>query len=232
MTEWPLRTVDPALRARYLDEGWWTDDTFGTYVRAIVERDPGLTVRIWSHQRPYEGTVAELWDEAGRLAGGLSRLGVGAGDVVAYQVPNWAETIVTLWAGFRLGVVLVPIVHFYGRREVEFILRRVGGQALVTVDRFGHVDHLENLAAIRDHLDGLDTVVVIGDTGRGAGFAGGHDYPDLLSGAAATPDVVVVDPDSPAVVGYTSGTTSDPKGVIHTHRTLTVRDAASSPSWG
>ena len=219
MTDWALRTVPAELTERYVANGWWTDDTFGTYVRDIVARDPELQVRIWSHQRPYDGTVGELWAEADRLAGGLRDLGVEPGDVVAYQVPNWAETIVTLWAGFRLGVVLVPIIHFYGKREVDFILRQSGARVLVTVDRFGHVDHLANLAEIRDDLPGLEHVVVISDTEVGDRFAGGHDYVDLIR-AEPYGDVQLADPGSPAMVGYTSGTTSSPKGVVHTHRSL------------
>ena len=52
-------------------------------------------------------------------------------------------------AGFRLGATMVPIVHFYGAREVEFILRQSGAKVLVTVDRFGHVDHLGGVRAER-----------------------------------------------------------------------------------
>jgi len=58
------------------------------------------------------------------VAGGLQELGLGPGDVVAFQLPNWVEAAVTFYACAMLGVTLVPIVHFYGPKEVGFILRQ------------------------------------------------------------------------------------------------------------
>src|SRR6185503_13182971 len=95
------------------------------------------------------------------MAAGLERRGIGVGDVVAYQLPNWAEAVSIIWAGFRIGAVMVPIVHFYGAHEVEFILNQSGAKLLITVDRFGHVDHLENLRAVRSRLAALEHVVVL-----------------------------------------------------------------------
>jgi len=145
--------------------------------------------------------------------------GIGVGDVVAYQLPNWAEAVSVIWAGFRIGAVMVPIIHFYGAAEVEFILRQSGAKLLVTVDRFGHVDHLENLRAVRERLPTLEHVVVVASGMPGADLPGAVPLEALLEEAAfdANPDI---DPDRPAMVGYTSGTTANPKGVVHTHRTL------------
>ena len=53
------------------------------------------------------------------LAAGLRDRGVGPGDVIAFQLPNWVEAAVTFWAAAFLGAVVVPIVHFYGRKEVS-----------------------------------------------------------------------------------------------------------------
>ena len=52
------------------------------------------------------------------MAGGLRALGLGPGDVVAFQLPNWVEAAITFYACAMLGVTLVPIVHFYGPKEV------------------------------------------------------------------------------------------------------------------
>jgi len=220
---WGLPAVPAELRRRYVDDGWWTDETFAGFVDRRVAAAPDLRVRIWSEQRPCTTTAAALHRDAARLAAGLVRRGLGPGDVVAYQLPNWAETLVVLWAGFRIGATLVPIVHFYGPREVRFIVRQSGARALVVAagDHLGDLD-LGDL--------GLDTVVVVGDSaGSSAAVPGGAvRFADLLE-AEPLPDPVPVDPDAPAMVGYTSGTTADPKGVVHTHRTLLaeVRQLAS-----
>ena len=216
---WELRAVPAELRERYLAEGWWTDDTFASFLEREIGAAPDLTFRVWSKIHPWSGTIGELYDQAGRLASSLHGLGVRPGDVVAYQVPNWAESVSVIAAGFRLGATMVPIVHFYGAREVEFILRQSGAKVLVTVDRFGHVDHLANLATYRDRVDTLEHVVVVESGVDGPSLPGALPLTRLLDAAPFT-TAVDIDPDAPAMVGYTSGTTAEPKGVIHTHRSL------------
>jgi len=217
--DWKLRHVPVELRARYLADGHWTDDTFAGFLAREVGAAPTLPFRVWSDTHPFSGTIGGLYEQSLRIATGLARRGIGVGDVVAYQLPNWAEAVSIIWAGFRIGAVMVPIVHFYGAGEVEFILKQSGARLLVTVDRFGHVDHLENLLAIRDRLTELEHVVVVASGTPGAGLPGAVAL-DALQGAppfAGKPDI---DPDRPAMVGYTSGTTASPKGVVHSHRSL------------
>jgi acyl-CoA synthetase (AMP-forming)/AMP-acid ligase II len=217
--DWELRNVPAALRARYAADGHWTDDTFAAFIERAVGAAPALPFRVWSDTHPFSGTIGGLYEQSLRMATGLARRGVGVGDVVAYQLPNWAEAVSIIWAGFRIGAVMVPIVHFYGAGEVEFILQQSGAKLLVTVDRFGHVDHAENLRGIRDRLTALEHVVVVPSGTPGPSLPGAVGLDALLSALPFTgkPDI---DPDRPAMVGYTSGTTANPKGVIHTHRSL------------
>jgi acyl-CoA synthetase (AMP-forming)/AMP-acid ligase II len=216
---WDLREVPAELRSRYQAERFWTDDTFAAFLEREIASTPELPVRVWSTTHPFAGTVGGLFRQALRLATSFDRLGIGVGDVVAYQLPNWAEAMAVIWAGFRIGAVMVPIVHFYGAGEVEFILRQSEAGALVTVDRFGHVDHLANLEGFRDRLDLLEHVIVLRSGGAGPGLGGTVALDELLDTDAfeGHPDI---SPDQPAMVGYTSGTTAEPKGVVHTHRSL------------
>ena len=176
---------------------------------------PGVPVRIWSTTRPWSGTLGDLLDLSARFAGGLRRLGVGPGDVVAVQLPNWIEGAATWFASSMLGAVVVPIVHYYGTSELSYIMRESRARVLVVADRFGSVDHLANLEAVRPGLDALEHVVLVGDRRP----ADATRFGDLLDGDRLDTSVTV-DPASPAVVAYTSGTSASPKGVIQSHRSL------------
>lgn len=218
---WQLRSTAPELRARYLSAGLWTDDTLAGFVECKVAERPALGFRIWSDHHPMATDVADIWDRARRFARGLVTRGVGPGDVIAFQFPNCSEAAVAFLGATAAGAVVVPVVHFYGPKELEYILRESRARVLVTADRHGHLDYLAGIAELRPRLPDLETVIVW-DTDSVDGSNLPPDavaFDDVADGEPiATP--VALDPDTPAVVGYTSGTTADPKGVIHTHRTL------------
>ncbi len=213
---WGLRVIPPVLTDGYVDSGWWRDDTVGQMVVGAIRARPELTVKIRSSVRPWAGTFADVLDAAGRMAGGLRAAGVGAGDVVAFQLPNWIEAAVTFWAAALLGAVVTPIVHFYGPKEVAYILRRTAVRALITADRFGHQDYVAALEGFRAGVPSLELVAVVGD---GPVPPWAIPFDRLLDGEPMTAPTVV-DPSSPALIAYTSGTTADPKGVVHSHRTI------------
>jgi acyl-CoA synthetase (AMP-forming)/AMP-acid ligase II len=203
------------LAARYKAEGAWDDRSLGQFLSDALLVDPTRRIRIWSPTNPCLGTVGEVYQDALALAGGLRALGLGPGDVVAFQLPNWVEAAITFYACAMLGVTLVPIVHFYGPKEVGFILRQSRARALIIVSAIGARDYGEELEGIRSGLADLEHVVVVGGEPR----EGDHAF-ETLRRSAPIDGPVAVDPDGPALIGYTSGTTADPKGVVHTHRTL------------
>ena len=118
MTGLHVRDVPPELAQRYADQGWWTPDTLGDLLARGLKDNSHVTFRVHSTQRPFTGTFGDVELLARRLAAGLRARGVGPGDVVAFQLPNWVEAAATFWASAFLGAVVVPIVHFYGPKEV------------------------------------------------------------------------------------------------------------------
>ena len=130
----------------------WLDTTLGAYVDERLQANAALELRIWSKTRPYQGTIGAVRELALRVAGGLQAAGIGPGDVVAFQLPNWMEVAATFYGASLLGAVLVPIVHFYGAKEVRFILAHTAAKALVTAASFRQSDYLAALATFRAEL--------------------------------------------------------------------------------
>jgi acyl-CoA synthetase (AMP-forming)/AMP-acid ligase II len=216
---WALRTLPAGLGERYRDEGWWTDESLGSMVARGLDSMGSHHFRVHSAVRPWSGTFAEVDATARRLAGALRHEGVGPGDVVALQMPNWVEAGIAFWAAAYLGAVVVPIVHFYGAKEVDYILGATRPAVVVTPDRFGHTDHLAIHSEVLASHPGSRWLVV-GSTPPAALPRGAAPFESMLDGADAVTGPAPVDPDAPAVIGFTSGTTRDPKGVIHSHRTI------------
>ncbi len=213
--ELDLRGVGDDRTRRYVGDGSWTDQTLGTILAEGLVDGRDLTLSIYSDTRPWRGTFADGYDLARRVAGGLRDLGVRPGEPVAFQLPNWMEAAATFWAIAMLGAVPVPIVHFYGPKEVGFILAQSKSRVLITADRFGRIDYLANLEQLRPRLDALEAVFVVGEaTPSGTASFATLAAADPIGGPTPT------DPSAPALIAYTSGTTADPKGVVHSHRTI------------
>jgi acyl-CoA synthetase (AMP-forming)/AMP-acid ligase II len=197
-----MRAIPAELTARYEAEGWWTQETIGDLVVRGLEAAPGTPFRVHSDVRPWSGIFGEVENVARRLAAGLRERGVGPGDVVAFQLPNWMEAAAVFWASAFLGAVVVPIVHFYGRKEVGYIIESVKPRVFVAAERFGRMEYDADLCA---------GVPVVGVVGR--------DFEELLAAEPMT-GMLAADPAGPALIAFTSGTTRDPKGVVHSHQTL------------
>ncbi|KUN80897.1 AMP-dependent synthetase [Streptomyces griseoruber] len=209
-----MRPVPPELAARYEAEGWWTRETLGDLLTKGLAAAGDTEFRVHSGVRPWAGTFAEVERVARRLAGGLAARGVGPGDVIVMQLPNWCEAAAVFWASAFLGAIVVPVVHFYGPKEVRYIVEATRPKAFFAAARFGRLAFDPELCA---------SVPVVGVVGR--------DFDDLLADEPL-PGTLPADPDAPALIAFTSGTTRDPKGVIHSHRTLgfeTRQLAASYP---
>ena len=179
-------------------------------------------------------TWAELSAQVDRMAELLLRLGVQPGEPVGIQLPNWNEFIVITLATAKVGAVVCPLMPFLREREVGFVLERARVRVLFIAERFrgrDYVPMLETLAASEPaQAAGLRHVVVARRDGASPlppadahGFRF-HDYEEALAnpasvGPAPEPRPAPT-PDDLAQLLYTSGTSGEPKGALHRHRTL------------
>jgi acyl-CoA synthetase (AMP-forming)/AMP-acid ligase II len=217
-------THRPPLAAAYVERGLWREESVWHAFAATAARHAGKTAVVEGETR---STYAALAAAAERLAGGLATLGIGAGDVVAFQLPNWTETLAVLLACARLGAVANPILPIYRRREVGFILAESAARVVFVPGRYRDFDHAEMIRTLAPELPALaHTIVVREDAGPGA-----HAYAAL----AAAPPLAIPPPGDAgriALLIYTSGTTADAKGVLHSHQTLLAEGRSLGPVHG
>jgi cyclohexanecarboxylate-CoA ligase len=217
----PEVRLTPEMVEGYKATGAWSGRDLGSYLSDAARRVPDgvATVSVSGTTGEVMGscTYSELDAMAERIAGGLARLGVEAGDTVSVMVPNRLEFSALLYGILKLGAVYSGIPINYGQREADFMLRRARAKVFVVPDDYRGTDFVGMARDLREAADELEHVVVLGN---GAPEGPGWLSFEELAGGEPLDGTVGVDPLSLAHIGFTSGTTGEPKGVMNTHQTL------------
>ncbi|MCW2751142.1 MAG: AMP-dependent synthetase, partial [Aeromicrobium sp.] len=128
--------VDPDLEATYRARGWWDGSTLPTLLASAYTDHGRSRLRIHSTERPFTGTLSDVLATGQSLAGGLRDRGIGPGDVVAFQLPNWAESLACFVGVTLSGAVLLPIAPYYRSKEIAFILERSAARVFIVPEQF------------------------------------------------------------------------------------------------
>jgi acetyl-CoA synthetase len=189
---------------------------------------------IWEGERGEIRRLAysELHAETCRVSNALKRLGIVRGDAVGLFLPLVPEAVVAFLACAKIGAIAVPIFSGFGAQAVAARLEDSRAKVLITAAtsfRRGKAIPMEIVAAeAAAACPSVRHVIVARDRRSGEraqATAGQLDWDDLVAGEPTEFASQALDPESPLMIAYTSGTTGVPKGAVHVHGGFLVKIA-------
>ncbi|GAB84924.1 AMP-binding protein [Gordonia rubripertincta] len=236
-SERDLGRYAPEQIADYYRTGQWTDENFSELLR---QRSVSHGDKVFVTDGTHELTYAEIYNRSQQLALGLRRRGLTAGDRVAVQLPNWAAFVVIAAALTRIGAVMVPIMPIYRRDEVTHVVDDAAIRMAIAPVEFKGFDYLEMFEGIRRESSTLSEIVAVRAGADDREALADRDIDvleDLILGDITADEVdseldFRAHPDDPYVIVYTSGTTSRPKGCVHTFNTYASGARALTIAFG
>jgi acetyl-CoA synthetase len=190
-----------------------------------AERTPDAVAVRWEGEdgQTRAWTYAQLRRQTDRLAHVLDGMGVGERDAVGIFLPMAPETVAAMMACSKLGAIWVPIFSGFGPDAVAARLVDSGAKVVITADgslRKGKTVPMFEIARRSIELAGLSTELLVWDR-----LAGGVAWSARLAAAPDRFETRALDSEHPLFIGYTSGTTGRPKGVLHVHGGFLVKIA-------
>ncbi|MGQ0522097.1 MAG: class I adenylate-forming enzyme family protein [Betaproteobacteria bacterium] len=225
-----LTLHDPRTAQRYYEAGLWRDETLYSLVRRHADERP----KAWAlRDRRNRITWSQLANWIDALAAEMHQAGLRRGERVSVWLPNRAESLVIFLACSRNGYVCNPSLHQnYTTAEVVQLMERVRSAALFAQPGHGSEVRAVDVFSAARALPSMRRVwrLDLPDTEADAA----HDcarFPECGAAAPATLPETDANPDKIVYLAFTSGTTGQPKGVMHSDNTLLANGRAMVSDW-
>ncbi len=211
----------PKRQAAMKEGGHWRGETLLDHLARAVAQMPGKTAVVASQSeqgRERRLTYEELDRLSDLVALSLEDRGIGHGDVVSFQLPNWWEFTVLHLACLKLGAISNPLMIIFRERELNFMLGLAETKVLVVPAKFRNFDYAAMAANVQASLPSLEHIFIVNGEGEQSFDMllkprAGEEGRQRLHERKLSPDDVIQ-------LLYTSGTTGEPKGVMHTSNTM------------
>jgi acetyl-CoA synthetase len=218
---------DEALYRKEIEAFRWEipdDYNIVDVVEGHAARNPDKVAVIWedAHGNERRVTFAELVEGARRFGSALIGLGVKKADPVLHVLPRLPEAHMAQLGTFVAGGVAVPCSEMLKSKEIAYRSQVSGAKAIVA-----DVSTAETVEAGRGDCP-LETFVVIGSEGPRDGWL---RFEDLVAGADPSVAKVTIAADDPMTINFTSGTTGNPKPVVHKHRWMYCHNRVTARYW-
>ena len=213
---------DPRVATQYLQDGSWNGDTVPTWLNKWADKTPDAVAVCGS------GTIityAEQRERSLRLANSLLALGIRKGDVVAVQLPNTPDFLTSYFAITMIGAVISTMHMPYRVGELEPLIDYANARAVICSEASEKYNAPEVMIELCERIETLDNILVASDSAP-IGTVSLHKLTsDGPADAIKDPPVA----SDPAVLCFTSGTSTSPKAVIHNYQTLLANNRIAGP---
>ena len=206
-------SLKPHLAERWRQRGQWADQTFFDILARQAQLHPDREVFVDGQQRI---TYAALTNKVERCASFLHRVGIRRGDVVTIQLPNRIAFPIVFFALELIGAIANKVNPDFRVRELDYILRFSASRAFICPASFKGFDYVGMARQLQDAIPELEHVVV---AGAGADAEWTLEQGIAESQPLAAADRVRMSADEVYRMAFTSGTTGNPKCVLHSFNT-------------